>query len=59
MLENEYGLLHNIRNFNKVLATATDYAEFSQKEEWREKRAHYYERVGDANSQIAEMLEKG
>lgn len=59
MLENEYCLLHNIRDFNKVLATATDYAKSSQKEEWRGKRAHYYERVGDANSQIAEMLEKG
>ena len=58
MLENKYGLLHNIRNFNDVLAMATDYAKTSRKEEWQQKRVLYYKSVGNANSQISEMLEQ-
>lgn len=58
MLESKYGLLLNIRDFNSVLNTAISFAKASRKKEWESKRQLYYERVGDVNAQIADMLEK-
>ena len=57
MLENKYGLLLNIRDFEKVLNTAVDFAERSRKEEWTKKRAAYYASVGNTNEYIADLLE--
>ena len=57
MLEKKYGLLLNIRDFDTVLSTALAFAKESRKEDWQKKRASYYEKVGDVNTQIADMLE--
>lgn len=59
MLEEKYGLLLNIRDFNTVLNTAIDFAKESRKEEWSHKRDAYYASVGNANSYITDILEKG
>ena len=57
MLENKYGLLLNIRDFDKVLEAAVDFAEKPRKEEWNKKRESYYASVGNANKYIADLLE--
>lgn len=57
LLENKYGLLMNIRDFDKVLSTATDFAKSSRKNEWEEKRKKYYASVGNSNEAITELLE--
>lgn len=57
MLENKYGLLLNIRDFNAVLDTAIEFAKSSRKEEWRRKRESYYASVGNANEYISSLLE--
>ena len=57
MLENKYGLLLNIRDFDKVLNTAVDFAKESRKEEWLRKRETYYATVGNANEYISDLLE--
>lgn len=57
MLENKYGLLRNIRDFDNVLCTAIDFAKNSRKEEWQRKRTSYYFSVGNANEYIAKLLE--
>lgn len=58
MLESKYGLLRNIRDFDSVLNTAIDFAKAPKKKEWESKRQFYYNRVGNVNAQIADMLEK-
>ena len=57
MLEEKYGLLLNIKDFDTVLSTALAFAKESRKEEWQKKRASYYGQVGDVNTQIAGILE--
>lgn len=58
VLEKTYGLLRNIKGFNEVLTVVTDFAQNSRKEEWRVKRHSYYEKVGDSNKAIVELLEE-
>ncbi len=58
VLENEYGLLRNIREFKDVLPVVKEFAEHSRKEEWMKKREAYFQRVGDTNAQIVQMLEE-
>ena len=58
MLEKEYGLLLNIRDFKSVLSVATDFAKVSRKAEWKHKRDVYYKSVGNTNKYIADLLEK-
>ena len=57
VLEKTYGLLRNIKEYNEVLAVVTDFAQNSRKEEWKSKRRSYYEKVGDSNKAIVELLE--
>ncbi len=57
MLEEKYGLLLNIRDFNTVLNTAIDFAKESRKEEWLHKRNAYYASVGNANLFITDILD--
>ena len=57
VLENEYGLLRNIREFKDVLPVVQAFAAQSRKEEWMKKREAYFQRVGDTNGQIVEWLE--
>ncbi len=56
VLENQYGLLRNIREFKNVLPVLTDFAQHSRKKEWEGKCKAYYAQVGDANAQITDML---
>lgn len=58
MLEEKYGLLLNIRDFNAVLNTAIDFAKTSRKAEWQRKREDYYTSTGDTNSTIVRLLEQ-
>ena len=58
MLENKYGILRNIRDFDGVLSTAIDFAQSSHKEEWIDKRKAYYYLVGNTNQYIADLLEQ-
>lgn len=57
VLEKEYGLLRNIREYEGVVAAAQEMAEHSRKAEWVKKREAYFAKVGDTNREIAEMLE--
>ena len=58
VLENNYGLLRNVRNYNDVLSVVTDFAIHSRKSEWTLKRQEYYKKIGDPNESIVEILEK-
>ncbi len=58
VLENEYGLLRNIRDYKDVLSVVTDFASHSKKSEWTLKRQEYYKKIGDPNESIVEILEK-
>ena len=57
VLENTYGLLRNIKDYDEVLSVVTDFARNSRKEEWKAKRSSYYEKVGDSNEAIVGLLE--
>ena len=58
MLEKNYGLLLNIKDFKTVLNVATDFAKVSRKVEWERKRDDYYRSVGNTNKYIAGLLEE-
>lgn len=57
VLENKYGLLRNIKDYQDVLEVVVDFAKRSRKTEWKQKQAHYYELVGDSNEDIVKILE--
>lgn len=58
VLENTYGLLRNIKEYDEVLSVVSDFVQNSRKEEWKAKRDSYYGKVGDSNEAIVEMLEE-
>lgn len=58
VLEHEYGLLRNIREFKDVLLIVQEFAAQSRKKEWMQKRDAYFQRVGDTNAQIVQWLEE-
>ena len=58
MLEKDYDLLLNIKDFKTVLNVATDFAKVSRKVEWERKRDDYYRSVGNTNKYIAGLLEE-
>lgn len=58
MLEQQFGLLRNIREFKDVLPVVRDFAVHSHKTEWIKKRDAYFEQVGDANGDITKILEE-
>lgn len=58
VLENTYGLLRNIREYEEVLSVVTDFAKNTRKEEWKAKRRSYYNIVGDSNEAIVDLLER-
>lgn len=58
VLENEYGLLCNIREFKDVLPVVQEFAAYSHKEEWMQKRDAYFQKVGDTNAQIVQWIEE-
>lgn len=57
MLENKYQLLYNVKDFERVMDLALDMSENSKKEEWKQKRASYYQNVGNPNAEIADLIE--
>ena len=56
VLEEKYGLLCNIREFDEVLEKVKELAAQSQKEEWMRRKDAFFEKVGDANAQIVKIL---
>jgi len=56
ILEREYGLLFNIREYSDVTVTVKDMATHSRKDEWNKKRDAYFKNVGDTNRQIVQIL---
>lgn len=56
MLERKYGLLRNVAGFEDVLKLLTEWARFSRKNEWLNKKAEYFESVGDLNEDIVRIL---
>ncbi|MCQ2347248.1 MAG: DUF354 domain-containing protein [Paludibacteraceae bacterium] len=57
VLEQQYGLLHNVRHFADVMPLLTDMAKHSRKAEWVTRRQSYFQTVGDTNTDITRMLE--
>ena len=57
VLENQYGLLRNIKPFDEVMAALKDFASHSKKEEWKAKKEQYFQMIGDSNGKIVEILE--
>lgn len=57
MLEKQFGLLLNIKDFDTVLSKAIDFAKHPRKQEWQNKRDEYYRRVGDINAAIVDLIE--
>lgn len=57
VLEKEYGLLYNIAKFEDVMQALDEMSATSKKELWLERRKEYFNKVGDANASIADLLE--
>ena len=58
MLQEKYGLLHNIASPNEATRLADEMSQKSLKQQWLQKREQYYSHTGDINAQIVEILEK-
>lgn len=58
VLEQQYDLLRNIRDYDGVINTMQDMINNSRKEEWTDKKEKYFQQVGDANQQIYEFITK-
>ena len=56
MLEQKYGLLKNVAEFEDVLSLLKVWASSSKKAEWKEKQSGYFESVGDSNAEIERLL---
>ena len=58
VLEKQYNLLRNIRDYDGVIATIQDMLQNSCKQEWETKKEAYFQQVGDANQQIYDIITK-
>ena len=58
VLEQQYNLLRNIRDYDGVIATIQDMLQNSCKQEWETKKEAYFQQVGDANQQIYDIITK-
>ena len=56
VLEKQYNLLHNIRDYEGVVSALKDMVQNSYKQDWEEKKDAYFRNVGDANQQIHDFL---
>ena len=57
LLENKYNLLRNFNDFNNALNCLKGYIEDDKiKNDWLEKRNHYYNKVGDINKKIFTII---
>lgn len=57
LLQEQYGLLHNVASPTEAIQLAQQLSLHSHKEEWLQKRERYYSQVGDTNAQIVTLLE--
>lgn len=58
VLEKQYDLLRNIREYDGVVAAVHDMIDNSPKQEWNVKKDAYFKNVGDTNQQIYDILTK-
>lgn len=58
VLEQQYNLLRNIRDYDGVITTIQDMLQNSCKQEWETKKEAYFQQVGDANQQIYDIITK-
>lgn len=58
VLEKQYDLLRNIREYDGVVATVQDMTNNLRKQEWNIKKDAYFKNVGDTNQQIYDILTK-
>lgn len=58
LLEQQYGLLCNIREYRDVQMKVEEFSAHSRKKEWLQKQQTYFSKVGDTNRQIVDILEK-
>lgn len=56
VLEQQYDLLRNIRDYDGVIAAMHDMIDNSRKHEWLLKKDAYFQQVGDANQQIYDII---
>ncbi len=56
ILENEFGLLLNISDFDTLVSQVEEFAKVSRKNEWKKKIDGYNEKVGDLNEIIKKYL---
>jgi predicted glycosyltransferase len=57
MLQEKYGMLHNVAKPADAIALASQLSKTSRKQEWIKKRDDYYEQIGDINAKIVDILE--
>ena len=58
VLEKQYDLLCNIREYDDVVVALKDMIHNSRKQEWNIKKEAYFKNVGDTNQQIYDILTK-
>jgi predicted glycosyltransferase len=58
VLEKQYNLLRNIRDYDGVVAAIQDMSQNPCKQEWVAKKNAYFQQVGDANQQIYDIITK-
>jgi predicted glycosyltransferase len=58
VLEKQYDLLRNIRDYEGVVDAMQDMIQNSRKQEWVAKKDAYFKQVGDANQQIYDIITK-
>ena len=58
MLQEQYGLLHNVALPSEAIQLAEEFSMNSHKEEWMRKRKQYYDQIGNINAAIVSILEK-
>ena len=58
VLEKQYDLLRNIREYDGVVAAVQDMTHNLRKQEWNMKKDAYFKNVGDTNQQIYDILTK-
>ncbi len=59
LLEKTYKMVRNCRSFSDVMETASNLLSYDSKAQWREKRAMYFEKRGDINDHLVDILRKG
>lgn len=56
VLEQQYKLLRNIRDYENVMASMQEMMQHSYKQEWIERKDAYFHHVGDTNQQIYDII---